>query len=72
MIAWKFGRCPARAAPPARSRTGRRPSRHAVRAYREDLFTFPRQPGLGAADWRAELANRFGVTLRKVGGGSRT
>jgi transposase len=41
-------------------------------AHRNDLFTFSRQPGLGATDWRAELAIRFGVILRKVWGGSRT
>jgi transposase len=29
-------------------------------------------PGLGATNWRAELAIRFGVTLRKVWGGNRT
>jgi transposase len=37
-----------------------------------DLFTFLRQPGLDATNWRAELAIRFGVILRKVWGGSRT
>jgi hypothetical protein len=37
-----------------------------------DLFTFLRQPGLDATNWRAELAIRFGVILRKVRGGSRT
>jgi hypothetical protein len=31
-----------------------------------------RQPGLDATNWRAELAIRFGVILRKVWGGSRT
>src|SRR5262245_39076026 len=30
------------------------------------------QPGLDATNWRAELAIRFGVILRKVWGGSRT
>src|SRR5262249_38752852 len=38
----------------------------------DDLFTFLRQPGLDATNWRAELAIRFGVLLRKVWGGSRT
>jgi len=33
---------------------------------------FLRQPGLDATNWRAELAIRFGVILRKVWGGSRT
>jgi transposase len=41
-------------------------------AHREDLFTFMREPGLDATNWRAELAIRFGVILRKVWGGSRT
>jgi transposase len=40
--------------------------------HRDDLFTFLREPGLDATNWRAELAIRFGVILRKVGGGSRT
>src|SRR5262249_14986999 len=40
--------------------------------HREELFTFLRQPGLDATNWRAELAIRFGVILRKVWGGSRT
>jgi transposase len=41
-------------------------------AHRDDLFTFLRQPGLDATNWRAELAIRFGVILRKVWGGSGT
>jgi transposase len=40
--------------------------------HRDDLFTFLHQPGLDATNWRAELAIRFGVILRKVWGGSRT
>jgi transposase len=40
--------------------------------HRDDLFTFLRQPGLDAINWRAELAIRFGVILRKVWGSSRT
>jgi hypothetical protein len=40
--------------------------------YRHDLFTLLHQPGLDATNWRAELAIRFGVILRKVSGGSRT
>jgi transposase len=40
--------------------------------HRHDLFTFLHQPGLDATNWRAELAIRFGVILRKVWGGSRT
>jgi transposase len=41
-------------------------------AHRDDLFPFLRQPGLDATNWRAELAIRFGVILRKVWGGNRT
>ena len=41
-------------------------------AHRGDLFTFLRQPGLDATNWRAELAIRFGGILRKVWGGNRT
>jgi len=40
--------------------------------HREQLLTFLRVPGLDATNWRAELAIRFGVILRKVWGGSRT
>jgi transposase len=40
--------------------------------HRDDLSTFLRQPGLDATNWRAELAIRFGVILRKVWGGNRT
>jgi transposase len=38
----------------------------------DQLLTFLRQPGLDATNWRAELAIRFGVILRKVWGGNRT
>jgi transposase len=41
-------------------------------AHRDYLFTFLRRPGLDATNWRAELAIRFGVILRKVWGGSQT
>jgi transposase len=40
--------------------------------HRHDLFTFLRQPGLDTTNWRAELAIRFGVILRKFWGGNRT
>ena len=40
--------------------------------HRDEIFTFLRQLGLDATNWRAELAIRFGVILRKVWGGSRT
>jgi transposase len=38
----------------------------------DQLLTFLSVPGLDATNWRAELAIRFGVILRKVWGGSRT
>jgi transposase len=41
-------------------------------AHRDDLLPFLRQPGLDATNWRAELAIRFGIILRKVWGGGRT
>jgi transposase len=41
-------------------------------AHRDELLTSLRQPGLDATIWRAELAIRFGVILRKVWGSSRT
>jgi hypothetical protein len=44
----------------------------ALVAHRDGLFTFLRLPGLDATNWRAVLAIRFGVILRKVWGGSRT
>jgi len=40
--------------------------------HRDDLLTFLKVPGLDATNWRAELAMRFGVILRKVWGGNRT
>src|SRR5262249_16419044 len=40
--------------------------------HREQLLTFLRVPGVDATNWRAELAIRFGVILRKVWGGNRT
>jgi hypothetical protein len=41
-------------------------------AHRDNLFTFLRQPGLDATNWRTEFAIRVGVLLRKVWGGSRS
>jgi transposase len=38
----------------------------------DQLFTFLTIPGLDATNWRAELAIRSGVVLRKVWGGNRT
>jgi len=40
--------------------------------HQGDLLTFLKFPGLDATNWRAELAIRFGVILRKVWGGNRT
>jgi transposase len=60
-------RCPSAVSTPANERLAQH-----LWAHHDDLFTFPRQPGLDATNWRAELAIRFGVILRKVWGGSRT
>jgi len=57
--------------PPRTNAANERLAQH-LWAHRDDLFTFLRQPGLDATNWRAELAIRFGVILRKVWGGSRT
>jgi transposase len=57
--------------PPKTSAANKRFTQH-LWAHRGDQFTFLRQPGLDATNWRAELAIRFGVLLRKVWGGSRT
>ena len=57
--------------PPKTSAANERLARH-LWNHRDDLFTFLREPGLDATNWRAELAIRFGVILRKVWGGSRT
>ena len=40
--------------------------------HKDELLTFLQFPGLDATNWRAELAIRFGVILRKVWGGNRT
>ena len=57
--------------PPKMNAANERLAQH-LWAHGDDLFTFLRQPGLDATNWRAELAIRFGVLLRKVWGGSRT
>src|SRR5262245_61626226 len=62
---------PALIFPPKTNAANERLAQH-LWAHRDDLFTFLRQPGLDATNWRAELAIRFGVILRKVWGGSRT
>ena len=57
--------------PPKTNAANERLAQH-LWAHRHDLFTFLREPGLDATNWRAELAIRFGVLLRKVWGGNRT
>jgi hypothetical protein len=57
--------------PPKTNAANERLAQH-LWVHRDELFTFLRQPGLDATNWRAELAIRFGVILRKVWGGSRT
>jgi len=57
--------------PPKKNAANERLAQH-LWAHHEDLFTFLHQPGLDATNWRAELAIRFGVILRKLWGGSRT
>ena len=57
--------------PPKTNAANERLAQH-LWVHRDDLFTFLRQPGLDATNWRAELAIRFGVILRKVWGGNRT
>jgi transposase len=57
--------------PPKTNAANERLAQH-LWAHRADLFTFLRQPRLDATNWRAELALRFSVILRKVWGGSRT
>jgi transposase len=57
--------------PPKTNPANERLAQH-LWVHRGDLFTALRQPGLDATNWRAELAIRVGVILRKVWGGSRT
>jgi transposase len=57
--------------PPKTNAANERFARH-LWAHRDELFTFLHQPGLDATNWRAELAIRFSVILRKVWGGSRS
>jgi transposase len=57
--------------PPKTNAANERLAQH-LWPHRNDLFTFLRQPGRDATNWRAELAIRFGVILRKVWGGRRT
>jgi transposase len=57
--------------PPKTDAANERLAQH-LWSHRDQLFTFLREQGLDATNWRAELAIRFGVILRKVWGGSRT
>jgi transposase len=57
--------------PPKSNAANERLARH-LWEHREQLLTFLSVPGLDATNWRAELAIRFGVILRKVWGGNRT
>jgi transposase len=58
-------------APPKSNAANERLAQH-LWNHRGDLLTFLDFPGLDATNWRAELAIRFGVILRKVWGGNRT
>ena len=57
--------------PPKTNAANERLAQH-LWAHCDDMLTFLLQPGLDATNWRAELAIRFGVILRKVWGGNRT
>jgi transposase len=57
--------------PPKMNAANERLAQH-LWTHRDDLCRFLRQPELDATNWRAELAIRFGVILRKSWGGSRT
>jgi hypothetical protein len=58
-------------APPKTNAANERLAQHLWK-HRDDLLTFLYFPGLDATNWRAELAIRFGVILRKLWGGNRT
>ena len=57
--------------PPKTNVTNERLAQHLWK-HIDEIFTFLHIPGLDATNWRAELAMRFGVILRKVWGGNRT
>jgi transposase len=57
--------------PPKSNAANERLAKH-LWNHLDHLFTFLTLPGLDATNWRAELAIRFGVILRKVWGGNRT
>jgi hypothetical protein len=52
--------------PPKTNAANERLAQH-LWTHRDDLFTFLRQPGLDATNWRAELAIRFGVIRPRSG-----
>lgn len=57
--------------PPKTNRVNERLAQHLWQPI-DEFFTFLSVPSLDATNWRAELAMRFGVILRKVWGGNRT
>jgi len=57
--------------PPKKNPANERLAKH-LWEHSNDWFTFLHHPGLDATNWRAELAMRFAVILRKVWGGNRT
>jgi hypothetical protein len=57
--------------PPKSNAANERLAQHLWNHF-DQLLTFLTVPGLDATNWRAELAIRFGVILRKVWGGNRT
>ena len=57
--------------PPKSNAANERLAQH-LWGHLHQLLTFLSVPGLDATNWRAELAIRFGVILRKVWGGNRT
>jgi transposase len=59
------------ATPIQRNHANERLARHLLK-HLPQWFTFLFVPELDATNWRAELAIRFGVILRKVWGGNRT
>jgi transposase len=57
--------------PPKSNAANERLAKH-LWNHLDQLLTFLSVPGVDATNWRAELAIRFGVILRKVWGGNRT
>ena len=57
--------------PPKANAANERLAKH-LWNHLDQLLTFLSIPGVDATNWRAELAIRFGVILRKVWGGNRT